>query len=108
MEVTWSNEEFFKRGGWDPAATDNPWEGGTNGAPFDQRFRIIINLAVGGNSFFPDGDYGDYRKPWDNDSDQMTAEFWNAKDEWYPTWQPPNDPSFAIDWIEVRKEWTPN
>jgi hypothetical protein len=32
----------------------NPWVNGSNFAPFDQEFYIIMNLAVGGVNFFSD------------------------------------------------------
>ena len=43
------NETFWERGGWAAnAALDNPWAGRGANAPFDQRFYLIINVAVGG------------------------------------------------------------
>ena len=54
-------ENFFTRGGF-PPGIDNPWSGGAMNAPFDQRFYLKINVAVGGtNGYFPDGVGG---KPW--------------------------------------------
>merc|ERR1712157_392319 len=53
---------FFSKGHWQGY---NPWESGTDLAPFDQEFYIIINLAVGGD-YFPDGCWnkGGIQKPW--------------------------------------------
>lgn len=47
---------FFKRGNFSSTTYSNPWSNSTNPqmAPFDQYFYPIINLAVGGTSFFSD------------------------------------------------------
>ena len=72
------NEPFFTRGDFPPfvaensttIATPNPWLNGTNAAPFDKPFYLIMNVAVGGtNGWFPDG-VGD--KPW---IDQSVSEY---------------------------------
>ncbi|KAL1614863.1 hypothetical protein SLS54_009417 [Diplodia seriata] len=64
----------------------NPW-GGANSSkatPFDQDFYLIINVAVGGtNGWFKDGKAG---KPWVDQSATAKRDFWNARDQWYPTW----------------------
>jgi beta-glucanase (GH16 family) len=98
MEVSWADQTFFERGGWDGNTWDNPWDGAGQGAPFNEEFYIIINLAVGGvSNFFPDG-FGS--KPWTNDSPNAAESFYAAKDSWYPTWTA-NDPVFKIDWVKV-------
>lgn len=34
----------------------NPWSGADPAAPYDQKFYVVMNVAVGGVSgFFPDG-----------------------------------------------------
>ncbi len=90
------NESFWHRGGWDANPTlDNPWVDGGLDAPFDQRFYLIINLAVGGtNGYWPDGIGG---KPWTDDSPHAANDFWNAVDSWYPTWTSP----FEVDYVRV-------
>lgn len=45
---------FFRRGNFSEQIYSNPWINGTLFAPFDQYFYPIINLAVGGTSFFSD------------------------------------------------------
>ena len=46
LQVDWTNQTFFERGGWDPSSWSNPWASGhTNGAPFDEDFFIIFNLV---------------------------------------------------------------
>lgn len=53
--------------------------------PFDQEFYLILNVAVGGtNGWFQDGVSG---KPWVDASLSAKKDFWNARDQWYPTWQ---------------------
>lgn len=85
---------FWSKGDF-PAASSNstplvdPWsQTGENSTPFDQEFYLILNVDVGGtNGWFPDGKGG---KPWVDSSDTAPRDFWNAKDQWYPTW-PKND-----------------
>ncbi|KAG7168918.1 beta-1-3-glucan-binding protein-like 2 [Homarus americanus] len=44
---------------------DNPWAAGGKMAPFDQKFYIVLNLAVGGtNGFFPD-DHSSWLPTWE-------------------------------------------
>lgn len=82
---------FWNRGNF-PAGTDNgtqlvnPWgQTGRDATPFDQDFYLILNVAVGGtNGWFPDGEAG---KPWVDASTEAKLEFWEARDQWYPTWE---------------------
>ena len=64
----------------------DPWsQTGRDSTPFDEPFYLILNVAVGGtNGWFKDGVAS---KPWVDASPTASTEFWNAKDEWYPTWQ---------------------
>lgn len=56
---------FWNMGGFQSSGLPNPWAGGTVMAPFDQEFFIIMNLAVGGTSYFEDGWVNDgHPKPW--------------------------------------------
>ena len=78
------NQTFWKLGNWSDTDLDNPWVNGGQNAPFDQEFYLIMNLAVGGvNGYFPDN-MGN--KPWHNSSRHAVNEFWNARNEWQPTW----------------------
>jgi hypothetical protein len=81
---------FWQRGDFplsDPNGTSyiDPWsQTGNPSTPFDQEFYLILNVAVGGsNGWFQDGADG---KPWVDKSPSAKKDFWNAKDEWYPTW----------------------
>ena len=82
-----ANGGWWKTGNF-PKGMDNPWKYGSNMAPFDQEFYIIINLAVGGtNGYFPDGCdnlMGD--KPWNNDDAYAPKQFWNGYKNWSQTW----------------------
>ena len=87
---------FFELGGWNQSVWWNPWRGRGDNAPFDRRFFLILNLAVGGkSSYFPDGE----GKPWINDQGDAINSFYDASDTWYPTWRQ----SFQIDSVRV---WT--
>ncbi|MCJ1408295.1 hypothetical protein MMC19_002369 [Ptychographa xylographoides] len=64
----------------------NPWgQTGRDSTPFDQDFYLILNVAVGGtNGWFQDGING---KPWVDQSPTAKKEFWDARNQWLPTWQ---------------------
>jgi beta-glucanase (GH16 family) len=81
---------LWKKGGFNGLTTSNgtlfedPWKQGGKNAPFDEKFYLILNVAVGAqNGWFFDGEGG---KPWVDGSDFAVRDFWNAKDEWLPTW----------------------
>lgn len=97
LQVLYSNfdEPLYERGAFgvtDSNATKvlDKWEQtGHNQAPFDQEFYLIINVAVGGtNGWFADGASG---KPWVDSSTTAKSDFWNAQDQWYPTWTANNN-----------------
>ena len=89
------NQSFWQLGGW-TSPWDNAWRGRGPSAPFDRRFFLIINLAVGGTTgFFPDG----FGKPWSNTGSHAINAFYDARDSWLPTW----NETFQIDSVRV---WT--
>ncbi|KAF9264998.1 glycoside hydrolase family 16 protein [Marasmius fiardii PR-910] len=101
------NEDFWDRGefpaviqnGSEVINLSNPWVNGTKAAPFDQRFYLILNVAVGGtNGWFPDGN----EKPWLNGATTAMRDFLLAKDQWYPSW-PENleKRAFVIDYVKM-------
>jgi len=95
----WKLGEFEKMKG-----VNNPWKAGTNMAPFDQPFFIILNLAVGGTvSYF----HKDNKPtpPWDNDGDPQKAmnDFWKAKDQWLPSWKE-DETALQVDYIKIWKQ----
>ncbi|XP_042863604.1 beta-1,3-glucan-binding protein isoform X2 [Penaeus japonicus] len=96
---------FWDFSGMDPSF-DNPWVAGSKMAPFDQKFYLVLNVAVGGtNGFFPD-DIGP--KPWSNLSPTAFLDFWNARNEWLPTWQAGESrisegAAMQVDYVRVWK-----
>ncbi|RUS89753.1 hypothetical protein EGW08_002456 [Elysia chlorotica] len=81
----WEFGDFEKdgKGKW-----DNPWAAGEHMAPFDQEFYIIMNVAVGGVGFFPENYVNyPYPKPWNDKSGHAATAFWNARNNWLPTWK---------------------
>lgn len=85
------SEPLWKRGDFpltDPNGTSyvDPWSHtGAKSTPFDQKFYLILNVAVGGSNGWWQDDKD--AKPWVNKSPNAPTTFWNARDEWYPTWQ---------------------
>lgn len=98
---------FWDRGGFAQHApgTENPWRHGSVMAPFDQEFYIIMNLAVGGTNFFPDGATNPGGKPWHNESPQAATDFWNGRNQWLPSWNLNEDfsreASLQVDYVRV-------
>jgi hypothetical protein len=85
------DEPFFTYGAFPLAdgngtRLENPWaRTGSNTSPFDQDFYLVIDVAVGGtNGWFKDGKAG---KPWLDSSPNARKEFYDARDQWYPTWK---------------------
>jgi len=101
------DQTFWQRGqfpdvvqnGTEYVALQNPWINGTNSAPFDKPFYLIMNVAVGGTSgWFPDG-YGN--KPWLDGSLTAMYDFASKQDEWYPTWGEGDDRALIIDSVRM-------
>jgi beta-glucanase (GH16 family) len=91
-------ESFWSLGGW--KTWNNPWVGEPNNAPFNRRFYLLINVAAGGtNGYFPDGVGG---KPWSDKGAHAVNDFWNAKNQWFPTWTSP----MVIDSVKVWSDPT--
>ncbi|KAH7176637.1 glucan 1,3-beta-glucosidase [Dactylonectria macrodidyma] len=95
LQVTYTNfkKPMWNRGGFPEKDANgtllvDPWtKTGHNNAPFDQAFYLVLNVAVGGtNGWFEDFKSG---KPWIDDSETAKRDFWNARDQWYPTWKSP-------------------
>lgn len=115
FNVTTPSDGYWTYGNFDSNFPNsfNPWIYGSKNAPFDKEFFFVINLACGGTSgFFPDGSIsspgngvGDYAKPWSDQSSTAYADFWNARNQWYPTWNPfqndGEDAALKIDYIKV-------
>ncbi len=97
LSVDTETQSFWSRGGWDMIdGWENPWRDRGPNAPFDRRFYIVINLAVGGvTGFFPDG----FGKPWQNSEQNPINSFYDARNDWLTTW----NQNFQIDSVKV---WT--
>ncbi|GAB5591736.1 hypothetical protein Unana1_06636 [Umbelopsis nana] len=81
----WERHEF-------PNWATNPWKGGDIGAPFDQEFFLIMNVAVGGtNGYFPDAK----DKPWKNADPRAVNKFWDRRKYWQPSWGSGNQAALA-------------
>nr|XP_023029642.1 beta-1,3-glucan-binding protein-like [Leptinotarsa decemlineata] len=95
---------FWELGKFSETNFENPWRRNSKIAPFDSEFYIIINLAVGGTSFFSEyGENSPYKKPWKNSSGRKAVtDFWKAREEWLPTWNMHTDDShFQVDYVKV-------
>ncbi|KAI6854494.1 hypothetical protein D0864_15846 [Hortaea werneckii] len=93
LQVTYVNfnKPFWDKADFPPSDANgtrivDPWsQTGRDSTPFDQDFYLIINVAVGGtNGWFEDGVNG---KPWVDASPTAPRDFWNARDQWHPTWE---------------------
>lgn len=106
LQVDFTKESFMQRA--KNAGKNfpyNPWAyTKSNAAPFDQKFYLIFNVAVGGtNGYFPDNLPG---KPWSNKEPTAMKSFWNARDGWAKTWGDLNNPNdvtnaLVIDSVKV-------
>lgn len=109
LKVNWtvpttSGNYFYDAANFASLQASNPWKYGSHrGAPFDQEFYLIMDVAVGGsmpgvlgfNSYFPD----DATRPWRNNQYAM-RDFWNNRGQWLPTWQG-DDVAMQVDWVRV-------
>lgn len=98
LSLTFSGQSFWTRGGFSASRLKNPWQDRPNSAPFDQKFFLVMNVAVGGTaSYFQDG-VGN--KPWNNGDSHAVNAFWNSRGSWLPTWTG-DDVAMQIDWVHV-------
>jgi beta-glucanase (GH16 family) len=99
------NSSFWERGGWNKnAALSDPWRGQPDVAPFDQKFYLVFNVAVGGVSgYFPDASAGN--KPWSDKSSNAAADFNNNLEAATKTWDLVGDNSaLQIRSVKVWQE----
>eukprot|EP01083_Nonionella_stella_P050249 133712_1 len=108
-----TGDGYWSKGKFDTSNpnSNNPWTYGGKDAPFDREFYFVLNLAAGGvTGFFPDGsvssptDFPSYPQPWGAGGNAYQS-FWEAVDEWYPTWYPNKDngegAAMKVDYIRV-------
>ncbi|KAH7183257.1 concanavalin A-like lectin/glucanase domain-containing protein [Fusarium flagelliforme] len=81
----------------------DPWSStGRKNTPFDEKFFLILNVAVGStNGWFPDA-IGD--KPWADSSETPMRDFWKANDTWLPTWGPVKDRGMVVKSVKMWQE----
>ncbi|KFZ13159.1 hypothetical protein V501_03864 [Pseudogymnoascus sp. VKM F-4519 (FW-2642)] len=82
----------------------NPWAGSKNrGAPFDQEFYLVMNVAVGSrNGWFLDGVGG---KPWVDASTYLApGAFYQRVDDWLPTWGEGNARGMTVKAVKMWQE----
>eukprot|EP00752_Nemacystus_decipiens_P007385 g6605.t1 len=97
-------EGFWEKGHFEERfpGVQNPWSGADRSAPYDQKFYVVMNVAVGGVSgFFPD-DVGS--KMWNNKDPDAAMKFFEATSDWYSTW---NGKDAAMQ-VESVKVWQTN
>ncbi|KAG7213005.1 hypothetical protein KM043_002342 [Ampulex compressa] len=71
--------------GWMP---DNSAFLGKKSAPFDQEFYITLGVGAGGVRDFPDNTRSSgFDKPWKNVGAKAMLMFWQAKNQWLPSWR---------------------
>ncbi|KAJ9639143.1 uncharacterized protein PV06_09198 [Exophiala oligosperma] len=99
------SRSFWDFGGFSTLSLGTPgniWANGTKAAPFDRDFFLILDVAVGGtNGWFRDG-LAD--KPWENSSPFARKQFWDSRDQWYPTWQNKNGPSMQVKSVKIWQQ----
>lgn len=101
IQVLKADKDLWKKFDLESSGRANPWIGGTNLAPFDQEFYVVISLKVGGISFYPDeAENKAYSKPWSNLSKTAMADFWRAKNYWLKSWSG-EDVEFQVDYVRV-------
>ncbi|CAH0546480.1 unnamed protein product [Brassicogethes aeneus] len=100
-EVRPTDQGFWNLGELDKTNLENPWKGGSKMAPFDEEFYLILNLAVGGTTYFPDTVTNPGGKPWSNTSPKAATDFWNGRNQWLPTWKNDGSTHFQVDYVRV-------
>jgi len=103
VEVNFEDKSMWELGQFDELNYHNPWEGRGNSAPFDQKFYLVMNVAVGGtNNYWKDGLSN---KPWTSTDQDAPKKFWEARAEWLPSWQQDvengENAALQVDWVKV-------
>ncbi|KAF1992474.1 glycoside hydrolase family 16 protein [Aulographum hederae CBS 113979] len=98
-------KNMWDRGGFgevvvNHSALFDPWsQTGRSNTPFDEYFYLILNVAVGGtNGYWKDG-VGN--KPWGDASETAPKEFWDAQQQWYPTWGNGTDRGMTVKQVKM-------
>ncbi|KAF2627591.1 glycoside hydrolase family 16 protein [Macroventuria anomochaeta] len=99
-EPFWEKGKFQGTSNSNGQLYTNPWlEAGNPIAPFDQKFYLSLKVAVGAqNGWFYNGKYN---KPWVDGSASAARDFWNAKEQWLPTWGEGNDRGMTVKSVKM-------
>ncbi|KAF3934530.1 Beta-glucanase [Dactylella cylindrospora] len=105
MFIKFDKGGFWERGDFiaqNATADSNPWRNANNkAAPFDQEFYLLLNVAIGAtNGYFKDSAI----KPWIDGTGREMRDFWDAVDEWYPTWGPVEDRGMTIKRVKMWQQ----
>ncbi|KAF2864817.1 glycosyl hydrolase [Massariosphaeria phaeospora] len=103
-----NTDTMWQRGHFEGAVVnesvvENPWSktGNTN-TPFDEKFYLILNVAVGSNNgWFYDGKFD---KPWVDNGATAASDFYKAKDKWLPTWGTGNERGMTVKSVKMWRE----
>ena len=107
LQVLYTNfdEPLWERGNFATSTangtriTDTWSQFGRPQTPFDRNFYLILNVAVGGtNGWFEDNKSG---KPWLDAGTNAPKDFWNARDQWFPTW---TQPQMEVQKVEMWQQ----
>ncbi|KAK7408697.1 hypothetical protein QQX98_009112 [Neonectria punicea] len=98
----WTYGEFW-RTAVNNTTPEDPWtQTGRSNTPFDQKFYLILNVAVGGTQgWFPDG-MG--TKPWADGSDTPMKDFWKANSTWLPSWGPVENRGMVVQSVKMWQQ----
>ncbi|KAK3908878.1 Beta-1,3-glucan-binding protein [Frankliniella fusca] len=89
-------EGFWKLGGFQGK---DIWHG-KKMAPFDQKFFIIMHLAVGGSYLGDDLRNEPHPRPFNLSSGRAMSQFWERKDWWKDTWKG-ESAALQVDYVRV-------
>jgi hypothetical protein len=82
----------------------DPWVNSTSphNAPFDQKFFLILNVAVGSrNGWFPDNKDD---KPWLDAGASSQWDFYRNAHSWLPTWGKGNDRGMTVKRVKMWQQ----
>ena len=99
----WDRGGFSKKEAINDSALFDPWsQTGRANTPFDEKFYMILNVAVGStNGFFKDGVGG---KPWIDKSDTAPKEFWDSRSMWKDTWGEGDTRGMTVKYVRMWSE----
>ncbi|KAJ9603933.1 hypothetical protein H2200_011455 [Cladophialophora chaetospira] len=108
LYVDFKKQDFWSRGHFQDnyengTQLTNPWYiSGNKNAPFDQKFYLILNVAIGSrNGWFQDG-VG--HKPWVDGKDSAASDFYGARSEWEPSWPEGNDRGLTVKSVKMWQQ----